>query len=451
MNYRFILLITNVYLDFETLHRHIASGALHDSGERFNPPRCHPETRGALLSEIMEWITNTNREKLIMWLYGSVGLGKSALAQSVAEQCQDLGLLAATFFFARLSSERCHEKRLSPTIAYQLAISVPETRSYIEHVVHNDPSIFGRAFQTQYQKLVVNPLRLAEREIGSQTRPKLVIIDGLDECQDSKAQRYILDVINQEFHRPSYLPLLFLITSRPEEHIRMPFSSGMLERISKQVSLQDYFGSHDDVRIFIRNQFERIKRDHPLSDHLSPAWPPQDIVETLVRKSSGQFAYASTVVEYVGSVHHRPPDRLDAILGLSDHIGDAPFAELDSLYKHVFSTVPHKDGALRTLSAILLIDLKMSPHMVEQLFVLKSGDVRLQLSGLASVCSFTDHHMPIKILNDSLGDFLLDSTRSGPHLSIDLGKAHADLATACLYHLEKLGEFSSPLLILCRL
>lgn len=387
----------------------------------------------------MEWITNASREAFIMWIYGSVGSGKSALAQSVAEQCQDLGLLAATFFFSRLSPERCHEKCLSPTVSYQLALSIPETRTYIEHVVRHDPSIFGRTFQTQYQKLVVNPLCLAENQIGPQTRPQLIIIDGLDECQDPKAQRYILDVINQEFERHTRLPLLFLITSRPEEHIRMSFSAGKLERISKQISLQDYFGSHDDVRNFIQNRFEEIRRDHPLRDHIPVAWPDLELTETLVRKSSGQFAYASTVVEYVSSIHHRPPDRLDAILGLSLHVGDSPFAELDSLYKHVFSTVPHKDGALRILSAVLLMNLELSPDMIERLFILKAGDVQLQLSGLASMVSFREYHEVIKILHTSLGDFLLDSSRSG-EFHIELGKAHAELATACLYHLEKLCE-----------
>ncbi|KAH9481796.1 putative secreted lipase [Psilocybe cubensis] len=420
--------------EFFTLHSHIASGALHDSGERFNPPRCHPETRRALLSEIVDWVRQTNRETVIMWLYGSIGSGKSALAQSLAEKYQDLGLLAATFFFARLSAERCHERRLSPTISYQLAISVPETRSHIEHVIHGDPSVFDRAFQTQYQKLVVNPLSLIET---AQVRPKLVIIDGLDECLDPKAQRYILDVISQEFHRRPYLPLLYFITSRVEDHIRTGFTSGLLQRISKQVSLQDYLGSHDDIRIFIQKQFEQIKRDHPLRFLIPSTWPAEDTVETLVRKSSGQFAYAATVVQYVSSIHHRPPHRLDAILGLSDHVRDPPFAGLDSLYGHVFSLIPYQDGARRILSVVILVDLKMPPSLVEQFLSLEAGDVQLHMSGLSSIIDFREHHMPMKMLNDSFGDFLLDPTRSGD-MYIDSGKAHADLATACLLHLEKL-------------
>lgn len=35
---------------------HVALGALHNSGERFDPPKCHPNTRTSILQNIMEWI-----------------------------------------------------------------------------------------------------------------------------------------------------------------------------------------------------------------------------------------------------------------------------------------------------------------------------------------------------------------------------------------------------------
>ncbi|KAF8955650.1 hypothetical protein BDZ97DRAFT_1811568 [Flammula alnicola] len=40
----------------EVLRQNIASGAFHDSAERFDPPKCHPRTRQATIQKIIEWI-----------------------------------------------------------------------------------------------------------------------------------------------------------------------------------------------------------------------------------------------------------------------------------------------------------------------------------------------------------------------------------------------------------
>ncbi|TEB20194.1 hypothetical protein FA13DRAFT_1645330 [Coprinellus micaceus] len=66
-----------------------------NSDERCDAPKCHPETRTAVQEDIISWIT-TQR---IMWLSGPAGAGKTAIAGSVAETCEDMGLLAGSFFF----------------------------------------------------------------------------------------------------------------------------------------------------------------------------------------------------------------------------------------------------------------------------------------------------------------------------------------------------------------
>ncbi|PPQ95017.1 hypothetical protein CVT25_000480 [Psilocybe cyanescens] len=65
---------------FERLQEYVAHGAFHDSGERFNPPKCHPNTRVAIIRWITDWISELEertRHALIMWLYGAAGAGKS--------------------------------------------------------------------------------------------------------------------------------------------------------------------------------------------------------------------------------------------------------------------------------------------------------------------------------------------------------------------------------------
>jgi len=63
----------------DILHRATATAAFHNSKERFDPPKCHPKTRIAVLDKIMRWIKwEGDLESFIMWVYGPAGAGKSA-------------------------------------------------------------------------------------------------------------------------------------------------------------------------------------------------------------------------------------------------------------------------------------------------------------------------------------------------------------------------------------
>ncbi|KAF8811852.1 hypothetical protein BYT27DRAFT_7088609, partial [Phlegmacium glaucopus] len=136
-------------------------GAFHDSGERFDAPKCHPNTRKAVLADIMQWIQDIEESERTLWLYGSAGAGKSAIAQTIAEMCAKLGLLVASFFFSRLSQSRNNEKHLIASIAYQLILSIPETRTHIEAAVQSDLAVFHKSLDTQIETLIIRPLENA--------------------------------------------------------------------------------------------------------------------------------------------------------------------------------------------------------------------------------------------------------------------------------------------------
>ena len=99
----------------------------------------------------------------IFWLSGSTGTGKSAIAQTVTEQCKEDGRLAAAFFFFRSSPERSPATRLIATIASQIALFVPGAESIVTKAVEDDLSIFSKDLSTQIYHLVVLPLDFATR------------------------------------------------------------------------------------------------------------------------------------------------------------------------------------------------------------------------------------------------------------------------------------------------
>jgi len=211
----------------ELLHQHIAPGAFHNSDERYDPPKCHPHTRKAVLKKIMDWVKDPNKVALFLWLYGPAGAGKSAIAQTIAELLEKLGLLAAAFFFSRNAAGRNDKTLLVATLVYQLVKSIPEIRSHVLEALEQDPALFSCSIEAQIQALIVKPLNAAVNEEALVpillSRPRLIILDGLDECSTTPAQTQILNALSTAA-KNLRIPLFFLIASRPEHDIRQSFN-----------------------------------------------------------------------------------------------------------------------------------------------------------------------------------------------------------------------------------
>ena len=148
----------------ELLQRHIAPGAFHNSDERYDPPKCHPHMRRAVLKKIMDWVEDANKVALILWLYGPAGAGKSAIAQTIAELLEEAGLLAAAFFFSRNAAGRDDKKPLVTTLVYQLVKSIPEIRAHVLETLEGDPALFSCSIEAQIEALIVKPLNVVAND-----------------------------------------------------------------------------------------------------------------------------------------------------------------------------------------------------------------------------------------------------------------------------------------------
>ncbi|KAF9472352.1 hypothetical protein BDN70DRAFT_971235, partial [Pholiota conissans] len=277
-------------------------GAMHDSSTRFDPPKCHPNTRVAVLEYIMGWIFGRNDPEAywILWLYGPAGAGKSAILQTIAEICANRKSILASFFFGRSDPTRNTFKPLIPTIACQIAVAIPEIRPLVELVIERDPIIFDKSIATQLQSLIIHPLKdLSASGFFSnpEINPRLIIIDGLDECNDPKAQSMILRALADAI-RAQKLPLIFIIARRPEQNIQLTFNSDSLAGLWKSLVLDNTYKPNDDIRTFLVDSFQEIKSTHPHHQYIPNDWPSESNINHLIKKSSGQFLYASVVVRY---------------------------------------------------------------------------------------------------------------------------------------------------------
>ena len=409
-------------------------GAFHNSLQRSDPPKCHKHTREAILDKIMDWVRKKlDTDSFIMWLYGAAGAGKSAIAQTIAELCEEHKLLLASFFFSRADSLRSNSKQLVATIAYQVAVVIPGVRGLMEAAIDNDPHLLSRTLITQFMALI-DPLgRLFETSVGEHMDlPSFIIIDGLDECMDG-TQVQILDMIFAIGKRSKF-PFIFLVASRPELEISAAMGDGKIREGLTRLPLDTDINSHHDIRRFLEDKFDEIRLTHPIRSDLHSSWPSSEDIGTLVDKSSGQFIYASTIIKFISSRRHRPDHRLEIILDLRPKGKDLPFAELDALYRYVLSSVEDTTTTVQIIATALIRRYGGDMDALTSVLDLSPADIKLNLIDLRSLVEYGTNFL--HILHASLGDFLFDESRS-QELYIDHRSVHTKIAQGFLGHYLK--------------
>ncbi|KAF8905846.1 hypothetical protein CPB84DRAFT_1726850 [Gymnopilus junonius] len=276
---------------------------MHNSAIVSSQAKCHPGTREAVLDRLVKWALSVPYENSIIWLHGPAGTGKSAIQRTLAEKLQSMKLLLASFFFFRTDQGRNSAEHFITTIAHQLSLSIPATKPYIENAVQRDSHIIYKSLMEQAFRLIIEPLSMVveEGDLEAYRCPRVIIVDGLDECVDSSQQLTILDALHHII-KSVPIPFAVIVASRPEPDIRGAFSYGDLEKVSSPVTLDDFFNPDADIKKYLVDMFQFARHNHHLKSTLpSTMRPSSEVIDKLVRKASGQFIYASTVEN--SSVH----------------------------------------------------------------------------------------------------------------------------------------------------
>ena len=205
----------------EKLEKRRHAGAGFDSAARSDVPRCLPETREAIIAAALNWSEKAEDDQTLLWMYGPAGCGKTTLAQTIAQLCQDAERLAASFFFSNSAATSRPKKKdeFVVTLTYQLCISIPELLEFVTSALMKDPGIFDRDLPRQMQTLIIDPLnQLLQHLDFHNSKHKqwwLFLVDGLDECEGAQNQKEVLKVLSMALHQLSF-PLRILVLSRPE-------------------------------------------------------------------------------------------------------------------------------------------------------------------------------------------------------------------------------------------
>jgi hypothetical protein len=268
-----------------------------------------------------------------------VGAGwswKSALAQTCAEKVKGAGYLGAAFFFS-INGRQDH-RPFFVTLAYQLSTVLPDYRQILDMTVCNDKTLVTKTVKSQFDSLIVGPLQVLARQ-GKAVGQNTIFVDGLDECEDTRAQEDILKLIVASV-RASSTPFRWAIFSQAEAHIRSTFVDDLVSPTTRIVELP--IRSPDDnheVEIYIRHEFRNILRRRNLP--LAPSWPADEDIKALVKAAAGLFAYAAAVLRYIDlSEALRLEDPLHDVLNSVSRSGSGPLAELDAFYMLIMQRIP---------------------------------------------------------------------------------------------------------------
>jgi hypothetical protein len=376
----------------------------------------------------MSWIRHGDEDdvpKKILWLSGPAGSGKTAIAGTIADECEKEGLLAATFFFSAFSASI--DRRLSKNAVSTLLYSLLQHKSIVglkEEVlaaIDGDPVIFERHLDQQLEKLILRPLRKVVGLSDCRHWPKVIIVDGLDECEGcsesdvgdpesrTKAQKEILSVLSRACADLAF-PFRVIVASRPEPVIQHFFSAS--PDLALNVFLDDKYDPDADIRLFLEAMLSDIRRRFSLSS----TWVSKAVIDLLVKESSGQFIYAATVIRFLDNPRLGPPqEQLSRVLEWQRLDNSAPFAPLDALYNRILHTSPKPLLAVKWLLFVKEHNMFADePLYIKELLESYPGETEYVLRSLTSLVGLVDESggPRFDFYHKSLLDFLRDPNRN---------------------------------------
>ncbi|KAF5335929.1 hypothetical protein D9611_006248 [Ephemerocybe angulata] len=395
-----------------------------------SPPdsNCLPGTREDVIQTVSTWADSSklNSTPHLMWLYGYVGCGKSAIAQTVAEKYAADGRLAASFFFFRGSGHRSRMGKFVATIASQVATAIPSTGKVIKAALKAHAGLLRptTSLGTQLQHLLFGPLKSVSWSLHGLNLicggPFLIVLDGLDECEDREAITLLVEHLLGFFEKNPRIPLRVFITSRVEEHIRTRLDTSSQVRL---LNLVDHT-SLDDIITALRILFD-LAAQHSRVIQAYGEWPSPTELHLLAEHTGCSFIFMSTIAKFIlgdSRSAHSPKERLPLALNINPG--------LDGLYSQTLSRAEHLAHFSLIISTIALVRRPLSILELADLLNIQKFEVIQVLVQMHSILQVPgDDTTQVTLCHSSLYDFLNNPGRSN-RFHVDPWQ-HIYLATRC--------------------
>ncbi|EKM78445.1 hypothetical protein AGABI1DRAFT_60654, partial [Agaricus bisporus var. burnettii JB137-S8] len=324
----------------DILRESSAPEATFDSDSRRYAPSCFPGTRLQYIEDVLNWATAQSAFPMYR-MTGPAGVGKTAIAQTCAEELRSQCHLGASFFF---TVHGCSDfSRFFTSISHQLSSKTPDYHELLDEKLRLDPTIVKKQLRSQFRELIVEPIReleLAGKPVGG----RVILVDGLDECRDKEAQREIIEIVTTSVATHT-TPFYWAFFSRPEPQIEAAFADYRVASLCISTFLPVSRGIDGEIKLYLRCGLQSILSRRGITT--SDPWPSESDMHALVSAAQGLYIYAATVLRFVGrtDTQYDPQELLDIVLKASAQSSDdgsmkSPFEELDAFYTLILQRVP---------------------------------------------------------------------------------------------------------------
>ncbi|KAI0386901.1 hypothetical protein F5Y04DRAFT_73551 [Hypomontagnella monticulosa] len=259
------------------------------------------------------------------WLHGIPGAGKTRLFSKVIDDIYKSrdsasnGEGVAYFFCDRYRHERQDPGSILRSLVRQLSfrrsVTKPETRQSDSAVVESYAVACTRKLYTEKKvkgfassQFTIEECRTLLDEISNQYAEIIILIDGLDEC-DQKSRHHLIKSLNNIFTSSPALVKIF-ISSRDDDDIRQAYGNGihlMIRPSDNQSDIEKYVGSRMQETSWCQ---ERMSQEmHNI------------VIQKFQQKSQGMFQWAAVHINdllelesesLVGEYLHKLPEDLKA-------------------------------------------------------------------------------------------------------------------------------------------
>lgn len=384
-----------------------------------------------ILQAAQAWLGGgSSHQEGVLWIEGPAGVGKSTIMQTLAES-EPASRRGATFFFSRFNNWN-KPQQLFATLGYQLAVGDRTYRDYLTNCLYVDPQLINKSLREQFRLLIEIPFTQAKSE-GSSPNLRSILLDGLDECDSEQVQCDILELIISFALRYPESPIRWVISSRPEQHLKRIFSQKGITAFWQLTVPMDSDDAFKDVEQYLRDGFHNILRSYIDSFPPHAQWPTESQFLVIANATFGSFAVASLVLKFVGDLMYGDPvTQLESIISFI-HSGRAvgPFMALDALYFHIMNQIPYSMLSItkRILGYCLLSPVEFEHPFVERFIVARDSFwTSANILGITQSSAYGAVHklhsvldIPsaeqatfrnISFFHTSFGEFLYDPARS---------------------------------------
>jgi len=438
-------LITNISEDLLERLKHIPSASFESTDSDIQTRvECTPGTRTQILEMLTAWTLDRNGTPFF-WLNGMAGTGKSTIAQSMCNQLDADGMLAASFFCSRSAGRgRNDARKIVPTIVFQLAYHIPGFMQQICDVLRK-PDRTTQPIEKQLKTLFWEPLdsALVASASLSDDVPHIVVIDGLDECSDAGAQEFVRALLRR-FENDLPIHLRFLLFSRSEKHIGTPIRATTVEVSRFQLHDIPQSDVTRDIRTYVEAGFSQMSSKREWGSE----WYMQDDIDFIVLQADVLFIYAATALKYLEASKFRPEKRLQILrrLGFTETTQKTgPLRPLHLLYTIILENLGEADDLEAfevdlVRNILFIISCSPTPIPIPTIADLVGSDlseVRDCIASLSSVVFLPpgseEQTEPVKALHASFPEFVRSSSPLFPtHFQFNIREHHGVFFVRCL-------------------